>query len=294
MLNNLISEWLGKIEDALLRYYPDKDIYPSKVYDSMKYTLFSGGKRIRPILMLTIGEAFNANLEKIIPFACAVEFIHTSSLILDDLPCMDNAKLRRGKPANHLIFGENIAILAAIGLLNKAFAIIPEERDKIEAEKLLKIQASLSNAISIKGLIGGQTIDLLSKNKKVDLQTLHYIHFHKTASLFIAAAEISALISELKENQIKLISEYAKNIGLAFQISDDLNDFLSEEKELGKDVKKDINSTTFLSYYGVKGSIDLVNQLIEEAKNHLYELKSTKIKLLEELAEKIKPISLLF
>ncbi len=290
MIEIFINKWIPKIEEALLRYYPESNIYPSKVYDSMKYTLFSGGKRIRPILMLCIGETFNAYIDNIIPFACAIEFVHTSSLILDDLPCMDNAKLRRGKPANHLVYGEDIAILAAIGLLNKAFSIIAEERNNIEAEKLLDIQASLTNAISIKGLIGGQTIDLLSKSKKIDLQTLQYIHLHKTASLFIAAAEISAMLCSLEENQIKLISEYAKNIGLAFQISDDLNDLLSDEKSIGKDVKKDINSTTFISYFGVDGSINLMNQLIEEAKKSLSLLKVSNVNLLEDLANRIKII----
>jgi len=288
MIEIFINKWLPKIEAALLRYYPESNIYPSKVYDSMKYTLFSGGKRIRPILMLCIGETFNGYLDNIMPFACAIEFIHTSSLILDDLPCMDNAKLRRGKPANHLVYGEDIAILAAIGLLNKAFSIIAEEKNNIKAEKLLDIQASLTNAISIKGLIGGQTIDLLSKSKKIDLQTVQYIHLHKTASLFIAAAEISAMLCSLEENQIKLISEYAKNIGLAFQISDDLNDLLSNEKSLGKDVKKDLDSTTFISYFGVDGSINLMNQLIEEAKEKLSLFRDRKVNLLEDLANRIK------
>jgi len=288
MIEIFINKWLPKIEAALLRYYPESNIYPSKVYDSMKYTLFSGGKRIRPILMLCIGETFNGYLDNIMPFACAIEFIHTSSLILDDLPCMDNAKLRRGKPANHLVYGEDIAILAAIGLLNKAFSIIAEEKNNIKAEKLLDIQASLTNAISIKGLIGGQTIDLLSKSKKIDLQTVQYIHLHKTASLFIAAAEISAMLCSLEENQIKLISEYAKNIGLAFQISDDLNDLLSNEKSLGKDVKKDLDSTTFISYFGVDGSINLMNQLIEEAKEKLSLFRDRNVNLLEDLANRIK------
>jgi len=288
MIEIFINKWLPKIEAALLRYYPECNIYPSKVYDSMKYTLFSGGKRIRPILMLCIGETFNGYLDNIMPFACAIEFIHTSSLILDDLPCMDNAKLRRGKPANHLVYGEDIAILAAIGLLNKAFSIIAEEKNNIKAEKLLDIQASLTNAISIKGLIGGQTIDLLSKSKKIDLQTVQYIHLHKTASLFIAAAEISAMLCSLEENQIKLISEYAKNIGLAFQISDDLNDLLSNEKSLGKDVKKDLDSTTFISYFGVDGSINLMNQLIEEAKEKLSLFRDRNVNLLEDLANRIK------
>jgi len=286
MLDEFTGQTTQRVEKALMYYFSKNPPYASTVYESMKYTLFSGGKRIRPMLMLMIGQTFFYDLEKVMPFACAVEIVHTSSLILDDLPCMDNAQMRRNKPANHLVFGEEIAILAAIGLLTKAFAIFAEEHNTIEHHKLCAMQQILAHAISEYGLIGGQSLDLISKNKKIDLDTLHYIHHNKTASLFIAAIEMSCIQCDATTTEITALKTYAENIGLAFQISDDLNDLLLSEKESGKDAQKDSTSTTFISYYGIDGTRNLINELITHAKDSLRILTSD-TSLLNQLADKM-------
>ncbi|OGF64533.1 MAG: hypothetical protein A2Y62_06795 [Candidatus Fischerbacteria bacterium RBG_13_37_8] len=287
MLDVYIKKTLLLIETALDNYFPKTPGIATKVHESMKYTLFSGGKRIRPLLMTLVAESFNNAVSKVYPFACAVEFVHTSSLILDDLPCMDNAALRRNKPANHLVYGEDIAILAAIGLLNHAYSIIANEINNVAHEKILHILDLLTDAISINGLVGGQSLDLLSKDKNIELTMLHYIHQHKTASLFIAATDISALLSNASNQERAAIREYSKAIGLAFQISDDLNDLLYTEKELGKDTKKDIKSTTYVSFYGVTGACNMVNELTEKAKHAISALIHN-TELLIQLADTLK------
>jgi geranylgeranyl diphosphate synthase type II len=287
MIDVYIERMVPLIEAALEEHFPPMPKYATRVYESMRYTLFSKAKRIRPLLMLIIAETFKCDLKKVLPFACAIEYVHTSSLILDDLPCMDDATLRRDKPANHIVFGENIAILAAIGLLNHAYSLIAKFNDDVDNNKLLEILDIMTAAISIDGLVGGQSLDLIHKEKKVELDVLEYMHRCKTASLFVASADISAILCNAKEKERKALTNYAKYIGLAFQISDDLSDQLLTEKELGKDVKKDTLSTTYVSFYGVEGTIKFINELIENAKKELTGLNYD-CSLLIQLADKLK------
>lgn len=289
MIDNYINEKMIMIEKALKDYFIQPPKFATKVYESMRYTLFSKAKRIRPLLMIMIAETFKCDIRKILPFACAIEYVHTSSLILDDLPCMDDAKLRRDKPANHIVFGENISILAAIALLNHAYSIIAKCNSNVENSKLLKIMEILTTAISIEGLVGGQSIDLLSKEKKIQLEMVEYIHRFKTASLFIAAAKISAILCDANTVEENAVTHYAESLGNAFQISDDLKDQLLTEKELGKDTKKDVSSTTYLSYFGVEDTKKIIYQLIENAINKL-SILSYDAKLLIQLAEKLRKI----
>ncbi len=179
MIDIYINKTIPIIEKALEDFFPLTPEYATKVYDAMRYTLFSKAKRIRPLIMLIIADVFKCDKQKILPFAAAIEYVHTSSLILDDLPSMDNATLRRNKPANHLVFGESISILAAIGLLNHAYSIIAKCKNNIGKSKLIKIIEILSDAISIDGLVGGQSVDILSKEKKIkiyiNVKQLHYL-----------------------------------------------------------------------------------------------------------------------
>ncbi len=287
MIDIYINKTIPIIEKALEDFFPLTPEYATKVYDAMRYTLFSKAKRIRPLLMLIIADVFKCDKQKILPFAAAIEYVHTSSLILDDLPSMDNATLRRNKPANHLVFGESISILAAIGLLNHAYSIIAKCKNNIGKSKLIKIIEILSDAISIDGLVGGQSVDILSKEKKIKIEILKYIHKCKTASLFIAAADIAAILCNANKRDRRAIINYAELIGMAFQISDDLNDRLLSETELGKDSKKDILSTTYVSYYGVENTEKIINELIEKAKDELSILLYD-TSLLVQLAEKLK------
>lgn len=289
MIDDYINEKMIIIEKALEDYFVQPPKFATKVYESMKYTLFAKAKRIRPLIMIMIAETFRIDIRKILPFACAIEYVHTSSLILDDLPCMDDAKLRRGKAANHIVFGEGISILAAIALLNHAYCIIAKCSNSVENSKLLKILEILTAAISIEGLVGGQSIDLLSKEKKIQLEMLEYIHRSKTASLFIASAKISAILCDVNTIEENAIAHYAEFLGIAFQISDDLKDQLLTEKELEKDANKDVSSTTYLSYFDVEDTRRIICQLTDNAISEL-SILSYDAKLLVQLAEKLKKI----
>jgi geranylgeranyl diphosphate synthase type II len=208
---------------------------------------------------------YDTPLEIVLPSACAIELIHTCSLILDDLPCMDNAKIRRGKITNHQIFGENIAILASIALLNLSYGLIASTNgtNKIEASLLIRVSKEISEAVGTLGVIGGQAVDLIMDGKKIDFHTLEYIHSHKTGALFIAASRIGSILGRSSNNELNVITKFAKNLGLAFQIMDDLLDHEGLEARVGKDLKSDIFKTTFITLLGVGMSRKLVNELTD-------------------------------
>ncbi len=205
--------------------------------------------------------------EAAVDIACAVELVHAASLVLDDLPAMDDARLRRGRATVHRVYGEEIAILAAFALLNRAFALVAEVAPRLglrryEPEELIH---HLTEAVGTDGLIGGQALDLVASSAEVDLERLEYIHSHKTGALFVAAAELGAMVADAKRRDLDAVGRYAKNLGLAFQIEDDLLDVLATPAETGKDAGQDAGKPTFVSLLGLGGASALADELLEFA-----------------------------
>jgi geranylgeranyl diphosphate synthase type II len=236
------------------------------VVDAMRTTLLAPAKRVRAVLVLLSSDLCGGTPAAAMPAACAVEAIHAASLMLDDLPSMDNAALRRGQPAAHLVFGEAVTILAAFGLLNDAFGHIARSYDSALAQR---VAATLSNAVGLDGLIAGQAEDVLASETKITFETLERIHRRKTGVLFSAAASAGALTAGGTADDITALTAYAKNLGLAFQIVDDLLDVTSTTAETGKAVRADARKTTFVSFSGVEGARALAGELCETAKTAL-------------------------
>ncbi|WP_421659568.1 geranylgeranyl diphosphate synthase CrtE [Leptothermofonsia sp. ETS-13] len=247
-------------------------IYPETIYEAMRYSLMAGGKRLRPILCLATCELVGGTIEMAMPTACALEMIHTMSLIHDDLPAMDNDDYRRGKLTNHKVFGEDIAILAGDGLLAYAFEHVAVETRNVPADRLLRIVAILGRAVGAAGLVGGQVVDLESEGKSdVSLETLTFIHNHKTAALLEASVISGAILAGATESDVHRLSRYSKNIGLAFQIMDDILDITSTQEELGKTAGKDLRAqkATYPSIWGLEESRRQAHSLIQDAKAEL-------------------------
>lgn len=229
---------------------------------SMAYTVLAPSKRVRPVLTLLSAELCAGRIDRALPAACVMELVHAASLILDDLPSMDNAPLRRGRKANHLEFGEAIAILAGFGLLNLAYGTIARAYD---APLAARLTALVADAVGIDGLIGGQSADLLATDHHVNFEMLERIHRGKTGALFSAAATAGALTAGAAAESIASLSAFAKNLGLAFQIVDDLLDVTGDPGETGKAVRADAKKTTFVSFSGVAGARQLATELCDTA-----------------------------
>jgi geranylgeranyl pyrophosphate synthase len=228
----------------------------------MAYTLHAPSKRVRPVLTMLCAELCGGEAAPALPAAAAMELVHASSLILDDLPSMDDAPLRRGRPANHIQHGEAIAILAAFGLLNLAFGTLAREYPPALAARLT---ALLSNAVGTDGLIGGQSADLLATDQQISFEMLERIHRGKTGSLFSAAAVGGALVADAAEDDIARLEAFARNLGLAFQIVDDLLDVEGNPADTGKAPREDLKKTTFVSFSGVAGARQLAGELCQTA-----------------------------
>ncbi len=267
------AEYLEKsrtrVEDALdASLGPEK---PEELRESMRYSLLAGGKRLRPILCLAACELAGGDVEKALPTAVALEMIHTMSLIPDDLPSMDNDDLRRGRPTNHKVYGDAVAILAGDALLTRAFEMVSIRTKGVSSERLLKIVGELSLVAGAPGLVGGQVVDLACEGKEVDLETLEYIHLHKTGALLKACVTCGALIGDADENLLKALSIYARGIGLAFQIIDDILDVTASSEILGKTAGKDLiaDKTTYPKLLGLDESRKRADHLVAQAKNAL-------------------------
>lgn len=269
-LENYLKEHQRQVEAAL-----DQSIavvYPEKIYEAMRYSLMAGGKRLRPILCLATCELMGGAIEMAMPTACALEMIHTMSLIHDDLPAMDNDDYRRGKLTNHKVYGEDIAILAGDGLLAYAFEFIAAQTRQVPADRVLQVIAWVGRAVGAAGLVGGQVVDLESEGKPdVSLETLNFIHRHKTGALLEASVVSGALLAGASETDIQRLTRYAQNIGLAFQIVDDVLDITATPEQLGKTAGKDLQAqkATYPSFWGIEESKRQANQLIAEAKAEL-------------------------
>ena len=246
--------------------------YPEKIYESMRYSLMAGGKRLRPILCIAANELLGGNPVSAMPTACAMEMVHTMSLIHDDLPAMDNDDFRRGKPTNHKVYGDDIAILAGDALLAYAFEFIAENTKGVTAERILKVIAHLGHAVAATGLVGGQVVDLECEGKQdITAETLTFIHIHKTAALLESCVICGALLAGANDTDIMRLSTYANNIGLAFQIIDDILDITSTSEQLGKTAGKDLSAqkVTYPSLWGIETSQQKAQELVESAKAQL-------------------------
>jgi len=232
--------------------------FPTSVFEAMRYSLFAGGKRVRPVLAIAAAEAAGARTTRLLPIAGALELIHTYSLIHDDLPAMDDDDFRRGKPTCHKVYGEAIAILAGDGLLNSAFEVLSDPRllKAITASRLLAIIKEISTASGVLGMVGGQVVDMESEGKEIDVATLEYIHTHKTGALIRASIRVGALYAKTGKLQMKALTRYGELVGLAFQIADDILDITGKQEVIGKDAGSDIKKgkKTFPSLYGLEES----------------------------------------
>lgn len=243
--------------------------YPEKIYEAMRYSLMAGGKRLRPILCLATCELAGGTLDMAMPTACALEMIHTMSLIHDDLPSMDDDDYRRGKLTNHKVYGEDTAILAGDGLLAYAFEHIATQTHQVAPTRILQVIARLGRAVGAAGLVGGQIVDLDSEgNSNVSLDTLNFIHRHKTGALLEASVVSGAILGGASDADVQRLSQYAENIGLAFQIIDDILDITATQEELGKTAGKDLQAqkATYPSFWGIDESKRQASKLVAEAK----------------------------
>lgn len=239
---------------------------PEKIYEAMRYSLLAGGKRLRPILCLATCQLTGGTVEMAMPTACALEMIHTMSLIHDDLPAMDNDDYRRGKLTNHKVYGEDIAILAGDGLLAYAFEYVATQTKNVPTERLIKVIALLGRTVGAAGLVGGQVLDLESEGKlNISAETLTFIHTHKTGALLEASVVSGAILAGAKEAEIAKLSKYARNIGLAFQIIDDILDITATDEQLGKTAGKDLQAkkATYPSLWGLERSQAEAQKLID-------------------------------
>lgn len=259
-----------QVEIALDRSLPV--VYPAKIYEAMRYSLLAGGKRLRPILCLAACELMGGTWEMAMPTACAMEIIHTMSLIHDDLPAMDNDDYRRGKLTNHKVYGDDVAILAGDGLLSFAFEIIARDTVNVPPAQVLQVIARLGHAVGATGLVGGQIVDLECEGRSdVSEETLTYIHTHKTGALLEVSVVSGAILAGAAPTDVDRLSRYAQNIGLAFQIIDDILDITATQEQLGKTAGKDLQAqkATYPSLWGLEESQRQADALIASAKAEL-------------------------
>ncbi|MTI48191.1 polyprenyl synthetase family protein [Sporosalibacterium faouarense] len=289
VIKDELTKFKAIIEDYLDEVLPEEEGYQNEIFKAMRYSVFAGGKRLRPFLTLKTCEIICGDYKPALPFAAALEMIHTYSLIHDDLPAMDNDDFRRGKPTNHKVYGEGMSVLAGDGLLNYAYEImtksLAENGDNLD--RYVKALSIVSNASGIYGMIGGQVADILSEDKKVDKDTLDFIHKNKTSALIEAAVLAGGIIGGATDEEIVALKEYGQSIGLGFQIRDDILDKIGTMEQLGKDIGSDEgnNKATYLSLYGLDFSINKTKELSNKAKNALKIIGNNEIIVMQELAE---------
>lgn len=241
--------------------------YPETLYEAMRYSVLAGGKRLRPLLLLSVCDGVGGDMSHAMDFACALEFIHTYSLIHDDLPAMDDDDLRRGRPTCHKAYGEAIAILAGDALLNLAYEIMVAACERQMCLSDLRAMREIAGAAGAKGMVGGQTVDILSENKRIDESTLLYIHRHKTGALFTAAFTAGGLLGGADDATLARLRQAGALYGAAFQIRDDILDMTSTAEQLGKPVNSDEKNqkSTYVSVYGLQKSNDIYRDIAGQA-----------------------------
>ena len=282
-LKAYLADHQNLIDQALDRYLPGEDLLPGSLHRAMRYSVFAGGKRIRPLLMMAACEAVGGEAGLVLPTACAMEMIHTYSLIHDDLPAMDDDDFRRGRPTNHKVFGEATAILAGDGLLTEAFVLLshPERQGTIAPEVQLRVIHTLARCAGSMGMVGGQVVDMESEGKTIDLPTLEYIHTHKTGALILAAIQCGALLGGAGEAAFAALSRYGEAAGLAFQVADDILDVVGDQAVIGKDVGSDQarGKATYVALLG-----------LEESRGRALDLRDLAVAALKPLGEAAEPL----
>lgn len=277
------EELVNKALDALL---PSEDEFPQRLHKAMRYSVFAGGKRIRPILAIASAEIFGKTVEDVMNIACAIECIHTYSLIHDDLPAIDNDDLRRGMPTCHKIFGEATAILAGDALLTKAFQIISQPSASAsggshQPTASIKVIQEIAAAAGSAGMVGGQVVDIESEGKEVAFPILEYIHIHKTGRLILASCRGGAIMADADHRGLEAITKYGEAVGLAFQIADDILDVEGNREDIGKNVGGDAKKGK-VTYPALLG--------IDESRKRAGELVYIAIRSLEQFDEKAEPL----
>lgn len=267
-----VNEYKNMVDTELETYFCTDGDFPLKgLADAMRYSLLAGGKRIRPMLVLEFCRITGGDIQAALPIACAIEMLHTYSLIHDDLPCMDNDELRRGKPTNHVVYGECTATLAGDALQAEAFGTIL--RSSLPAERKAACAELLAGAVGLDGMCGGQYLDMLGEGKKLSEQELTEINSRKTGALLVAACQMGVAAAGGSEAELAAAGHFGAAIGMAFQIRDDMLDVLSTDEELGKPVGSDAqeNKNTYMVLLGEEGCTKTIDKLTEFAKNILNE-----------------------
>jgi geranylgeranyl diphosphate synthase, type II len=268
-LKTYLAKKKAVVDEALKELFPAPQGPAAEVVKAMVYSLFAGGKRLRPILCIAGAEAVGGRESSVLPVACALELIHTYSLIHDDLPVMDNDDLRRGKPTNHKVFGEAIALLAGDGLLTEAFRLMSSSDPAEAAEplSLLRVIRLVAAASGYEGMVGGQVADIRSEGKQVEPGTLEFIHTHKTGALIAASVTSGAILGGGRDAEVDAITRYGRAVGLAFQVADDILDVEGDSKEMGKGVGGDARKRkiTYPSVIGLASSKETQKNLVEQA-----------------------------
>jgi geranylgeranyl diphosphate synthase type II len=273
ILQTFMDTYTPIIERELARVFPEGWVIPDKLSESMRYSLLSGGKRLRPLMVIAAAQAVGGKAESVLPVACAVELVHTYSLIHDDLPAMDDDDYRRGRLTNHKVFGEAMAILAGDGLLTHAFYMLSREARKqgIDADVILDIIADLSVYAGASGMVGGQAADMIGEQGITDIGQLEYIHLHKTSDLLVFALLAGGKCAGAGGRQLDALAQYGRSIGLAFQIQDDILDVIGDEEKMGKRTNSDRkkNKATYPHFIGLEASKAKVRNLTETGKQAL-------------------------
>lgn len=268
-LKSYLGEKRVQVDAALDVYLPKRDGLIWDLVESMRYSLFAGGKRLRPILCTCGAEAVGVSAERVLPVACALELIHTYSLIHDDLPLMDDDDLRRGKPTNHKVFGEAIALLAGDGLLTEAFSLLtsPHATKEIGSDRLVQVIRTISLGAGLGGMVGGQVVDMQWEGKAPDIETVEFLHTHKTGALITASVTAGAIAAGAQESEVQSLCSYGQKIGLAFQISDDILDVEGDSETMGKRAGADQakGKATYPSVLGMDQSKRTQQALVQEA-----------------------------
>jgi geranylgeranyl diphosphate synthase type II len=270
-LARYLEERRLQVDEALRQYLPEAGDHPKEIHEAVRYSVFAGGKRLRPILVLAAAEAAGGQVEDALRAAAAIELIHTYSLIHDDLPAMDDDDFRRGRPTCHKVYGEALAILAGDALLTQAFILLSGEpsSNRADAAVRLRVINEIAQAAGSRGMVGGQVVDILQEDREVDLATLLYLHTHKTGSLIRACLRVGGIISSAGSEQMEALTRYGDRIGLAFQIVDDILDLEGSLEALGKRAGSDLRKkkATFPGLLGLEESRQRARSLVREAKH---------------------------
>jgi len=273
-MKETLQEKINIVEIALEQVFPKEKGYDQEIFKAMEYSLFAGGKRLRPVLLLSVCEALGGDVKEALPFACAIEMIHTYSLIHDDLPAMDNDDYRRGKLTNHKVFGEDIAILAGDGLLHHAMETMANACVEDCNERTVGAMASIAHGAGVYGMLSGQVIDVISEGKEIDKDILDTIHLRKTAAMMQGAMKAGAILGGGDTKTVEKFNLVGEKIGLAFQIQDDILDVTSSQEELGKPIGSDAKNEkmTYVTFLGLEKSQEIVEKCSDEALEILKEI----------------------